>query len=65
MRIRLRLEESVHRLFNWAAVAMRLSVVQALSSDERIAHQLGVHRNTLTRKLAELGLKPSRTGRKR
>jgi Fis family transcriptional regulator len=31
----------------------------------KTADQLGVHRNTLTRKLAELGLKPSRTGRKR
>jgi Fis family transcriptional regulator, factor for inversion stimulation protein len=31
----------------------------------KTADQLGVHRNTLTRKMAELGLKPSRTGRKR
>jgi DNA-binding NtrC family response regulator len=31
----------------------------------RTAEQLGVHRNTLTRKLAELGLKPSKPNRKR
>jgi len=31
----------------------------------RTAEQLGVHRNTLTRKMAELGLKPHKPGHKR